>query len=113
MPSLRVQGPWVSGIGDRRLGRKTPLKRYLIRVAGALRLRLQLDRVLVCEGGVLVGLLAEFEGRPVIALLVRHRRGGMGVCGQVVELGGAVVKTLRHRVSPLQAVGCVERVSSG
>ena len=70
-------------------------------MAGGLRLRLQLDRVLVGDGGMFVGLLAEFVCRSVIALLVRRRGGGMGVGGQIVELGGAVVKTLRHQVSPL------------
>jgi hypothetical protein len=62
-----------------------------------LRLRFDLDRVLMGEGRVLVGPLAEFVGRQVIALLVCHRSGGMGVGGEVMKLGGTVVNTLRHR----------------
>jgi hypothetical protein len=43
--------------------------------------RLQLDRVLMREEGVFVGLLAEFVGTQVIALLVGDGGSGVGVGG--------------------------------
>ena len=44
-------------------------------------------------GGVFVGLTGQLVGGET-ALVVRSRSGGMGMCGEVVVLGGSVVGTL-------------------
>jgi hypothetical protein len=51
-------------------------------------------------GGVFVGLTGQLMGGEA-ALAVRGCRGGVGMCGKVVVLGGSVVGALWHLISPL------------
>jgi hypothetical protein len=62
-------------------------------------------RVLECFGGVLMGLFREFVSGEMVAFAVGRGSGLVSVSSLVVELGGAVVRALGHRVSPLR-VGC-------
>ena len=48
--------------------------------------------------GVLMGLPGQFVGLEVLAFVVGHGGGLMGMCGLVVKFGGTVVWALGHGV---------------
>src|SRR6202140_4147384 len=62
--------------------------------------------------GVLVRLLTELVSGPMVPFAVRGSGGGVGMGGKVVELGGSIVRALRHGVLSGNKRGAIDRCYS-